>query len=161
MAFNPLNPAWPKQAADAIDKVVQKVRSTVTTRAVQATNAVVYGLLALFAALVALIVACIASVRAVQSYLTWELGTPAAWIVGVVALVGALIVIVGVVKSSRTVMLLGFLVLVFGGARWAIHAGDATIDHDTAVWISYLVAGGLFVVLGSFLMAKRHVPVEK
>lgn len=90
-----------------------------------------------------------------------KLGTPAAWIVGVVALVGALIVIVGVVKSSRTVMLLGFLVLVFGGARWAIHAGDATIDHDTAVWISYLVAGGLFVVLGSFLMAKRHVPVEK
>jgi hypothetical protein len=161
MAFNPLHPSWPKQAADAIDAVVQKVRSTVTTRAVQATNVVVYGLLVIFAALVAAVLGCVASARAVQVYLTWQLGTPAAWIVGSVALVGVLIALIGLIKSQKLSMLLGAVVLAFGGARWAIHAGDAVIDHDTAVWISYLVVGGLFVVAGSFLMAKRHAPVEK
>jgi ABC-type antimicrobial peptide transport system permease subunit len=30
------------------------------------------------------------------------------------------------------------------------------LDHDTSVWISYLVVGGLFCVVGWLLMSKRH-----
>jgi hypothetical protein len=32
------------------------------------------------------------------------------------------------------------------------------LDHDTSVWISYLVVGGLFCVVGLLLMTKRHAP---
>jgi hypothetical protein len=160
MAFNPLNPEWPKQATDAIDRVVQAVRRNVTNRAVKVTNAVVFGLLAAFAGLVALVLSLIVAVRAVESYLTWNPGTVAAWIVGIIALVGALVVIIGLVRSKKSWMLLGAVVGAFTGARWAIRAGDASIDHDTAVWIADLIVGGLFVVFGAFLMAKRQAPAE-
>ncbi len=32
------------------------------------------------------------------------------------------------------------------------------LDHDSSVWISYLIVGGLFCILGLLLMAKRHAP---
>ncbi len=30
------------------------------------------------------------------------------------------------------------------------------LDHDTAVWVSYLVLGGILSLTGAVLMAKRH-----
>lgn len=30
------------------------------------------------------------------------------------------------------------------------------LDHDTAVWVSYLLLGTLFCLIGAILMAKRH-----
>ena len=160
MAFNPLSPEWPKQTADAIDKAVQKVRTLFTARAVTLTNAIVFGLVAAFAGFIAAIIGIIVSIRGVQAYLTWNLGSPAAWIVGSIALAGALALLVGLVTSNKGLLGLGCLLLVGAGARWALDAGDASIDHDTSVWISYFVVGGLFVLIGSYLMAKRHSPLE-
>ena len=160
MAFNPLSPEWPKQAADAVDRVVQFLRRNLTDRAVKVTNGIVFGLLAAFAGLVALVLGVVVSMRSVQSYLTWNFGTVAAWIVGVIALVGILTVLVGAIRSKKSLVLLGAVVTAFAGARWAVHAGDASIDHDTSVWIADLAVGGLFVLLGAFLMAKRHSPTE-
>jgi hypothetical protein len=34
------------------------------------------------------------------------------------------------------------------------------LDHDTSVWISYLVVGGLFCVIGLLLMSKRTAPSD-
>ena len=31
-------------------------------------------------------------------------------------------------------------------------------DHDSSVWISYMVLGGLLVLGGSFMMRKRFEP---
>lgn len=161
MAFNPLSPEAPKQLADLVDRVVQTVRRTVTTRAVKATNALVYGMLAAFALLVALVLFLVLSIRAGIVYLTWDPGTLGAWVIGVIALVGAAILLVALVRSKKLLMLLGGTVAVTAGARWAIFAGDASIDHNTAVWITYVVIGGLFLLGGSFLMAKRLTPEEE
>ena len=160
MAFNPLNPEWPKQAADLVDRVVQFVRRNVTTRAVKITNGVVFGLLAAFAGLVALVLSLIISMRSLQAYLEWNPGTLGAWIVGISALVGVVLLLVGLVRSKKLLMLVAGALVAITGARWAIHAGDASIDHNTAVWIADLVIGGIFVIAGTFLMTKRHAPEE-
>ena len=160
MAFNPLSPEWPKQAADLVDRVVQVVRRNLTNRAVKATNGVVFGLLAAFAGLVALVLCVIAAMRGVQTYLIWNMGTVAAWIVGMLAVAGALVVVIGLISSKKLWMLIGAVLLGFAGARWAIFAGDASIDHNTSVWITDLIVGGVFVVLGALLMARRHTPTE-
>lgn len=160
MAFNPLNPEWPKQAADTVDRFVQIVRRNLTNRAVKVTNGIVFGIGAAFAGLVALVLALIASMRSVQTYLLWDMGTVAAWIVGMLAVVAVLIVITGLIRSRKVITIAGAVMLLFTGARWAIFAGDANIDHNTSVWIADIVVGALFVAFGSFLMAKRHAPVE-
>lgn len=160
MAFNPLSPEWPKQTADTIDRLVGKVRDLFTVRAVKLTNAIVFGLVAAFAGFVAALLGMIISIKAVQSYLRWDLGTAAAWVIGSIALVGVLLLLVGAVKSSAGVIGAGIFVLLVAGARWALDAGEVRIDHDTAVWISYMVVGGFFLFVGAVLMAKRHSPVE-
>jgi len=160
MAFNPLNPEWPKQAADTVDRFVQIVRRNLTNRAVKVTNGIVFGIVAAFAGLVALVLALIAAMRSVQTYLLWDMGTVAAWIVGMLALVAVLIVITGLIRSRKVITIAGAVMLLFTGSRWAIFAGDANIDHNTSVWIADIVVGALFVMFGSFLMAKRHAPAE-
>lgn len=160
MAFNPLNPEWPKQAADFIDRIAQAIRRNVTDRLVKATNAVVFGLLAAFAGLVALVLSLIIAMRSTQAYLIWNPGTLGSWIIGIIALVGVLVLLVGLVRSKKVAMLAGGALAAAAGARWAIAAGDASIDHNTAVWISDLLVGGLFLLIGAFLMAKRHTPAE-
>ena len=160
MAFNPLNPEWPKQTADTIDRVVQTIRGAFTTRAVKATNALVFGLIAAFAGVVAAIISVIVGIRALQAYLTWDFGTTAAWLVGIVALLGLLVVLVGTIRSQKATLAAGFVVLVCTGGRWALHEGHSRISHVRSVWISYLVVGGLLLFVGSLLMAKRHSPVE-
>ena len=160
MAFNPLNPEWPKQTTDLIDRFVQGIRSKFTSKAVTATNAIVFGLVAMFAMLVASVVGLILGIRAVQSYVTWDLGTAAMWVVGSIAVAGLLLVVIGLISSAKAAMAMGGFVAVVAGARWALDAGKTGIDHDTSVWISYLVVGGLFMLLGALVMAKRHTPVE-
>ncbi len=34
------------------------------------------------------------------------------------------------------------------------------IDHDSSIWVSYAVMGGILVVLGSMMMRKRFVSEE-
>ena len=160
MAFNPLSPEWPKQTADLIDRYVQGFRSKFTSKAVTATNAIVFGLVAVFAAFVAAIVTVIVSIRAVQAYLTWDLGTGAMWVIGILALLGLVVAGAGLISSNKVLMALGVFLLIIAGARWALDAGEAGIDHNTAVWMSYLLVGGLFMLLGALLMAMRHSPVE-
>ena len=160
MAFNPLSPEAPKQLADLVDRVVQLVRRNVTTRAVKATNAVVYGVLGTFALLVAIVLLLVVLLRSGIAYFTWTPGRLGAWIIGITALVGALILLIAIIRSKKLLMALGGFVAALAGARWAIHAGDAAIDHNTAVWITYLVVGGVFLFGGAFLMAKRHTPEE-
>ncbi|MFZ1491300.1 MAG: hypothetical protein WAS51_15285 [Ilumatobacteraceae bacterium] len=31
-------------------------------------------------------------------------------------------------------------------------------DHDTAVWLSYLIVGGILTLAGAICMTKRHTP---
>lgn len=160
MAFNPLSPEWPKQAADFIDRIAQAIRRNVTDRLVKATNAVVFGLIAAFAGLVALVLSLIIAMRASEAYLIWNPGTLGSWIIGIIALVGVLVLLIGLVRSKKVALLAGGAIAAVAGARWAIAAGDAHIDHNTAVWISDLAVGGLFVLIGAFLMAKRHTSTE-
>ena len=160
MALNPLSPEWPKQAADLIDRVVQRFRSTFTKKAVTATNAVVFGLVAAFAGFVAALITVVVGIRALQAYLTWDLGETALWVIGILALVGIALVLYGLVRSKSGVIGLGAFVVVVAGGRWALDIGDAHINQDTAVWISYLVVGGIFFLAGALLMDKRHSPLE-
>lgn len=37
---------------------------------------------------------------------------------------------------------------------------DVVVDHDTAVWASYLVLAGILFATGAFSMAKRHTPSD-
>ena len=46
--------------------------------------------------------------------------------------------------------------LLIGGSRASISIFEAPFDHDTAVWISYYVIGGLLVGTGSVFMIKRQ-----
>lgn len=160
MALNPLSPEWPKQAADLIDRVVQRLRSTFTQKAVTATNAVVFGLVAAFAGFVAALISVVVGIRALQAYLTWDLGAAALWVIGILALLGIALVLYGLVRSNSGVIGIGAFVVVVAGGRWALDIGDAHIDHDTAVWISYLIVGGIFFLAGALLMDKRHSPLE-
>jgi uncharacterized membrane protein YphA (DoxX/SURF4 family) len=60
---------------------------------------------------------------------------------GIIAVVGGL-----------TALLLG-LIAFTRGLQAAI---EWPFSHATAVWVSYLVVGGLLVLIGSVLMRKRH-----
>src|SRR5262245_35197117 len=124
MAFNPLDPEWPKQTADLVDKVVQGVKSKFTTKAVTVTNAIVYGFIVMFAALVSAVVGLVIAVRSLQAYLTWDTDRWPLWIVGGVALLGLLMVLIGVIKSSKGVVAVGAVLLLGAGARWALDVGD-------------------------------------
>lgn len=46
--------------------------------------------------------------------------------------------------------------LLIGGTRAVISILEAPFDHDSAVWISYYVMGGLFLVAGTVCMMKRQ-----
>jgi hypothetical protein len=59
------------------------------------------------------------------------------------------------------------LIAVFGGLAMLVLSVIAStralqallewpLDHPTAVWVSYLVLGGIFLVAGSLAMAQRH-----
>jgi hypothetical protein len=160
MAFNPLSPEWPKQTADQIDRFTQKIKDAFTNKAVTAVNGVVYGMVCVFTCLVALVMMVVVAVRTMQAYLTWDLDTVALWVIGVIALLGVLLVVGGLVRTTWPAVGLGAILVVIAGARWALDMGEVGIDHDTSVWLSYLIVGGTTALLGAFIMGQRHAPDE-
>lgn len=62
---------------------------------------------------------------------------------GLIALVGGLVSVVLLLVLATRLLQMAIAV---------------PLDHDTSVWISYLVVGGVFCLAGVFLMAKRHAP---
>jgi hypothetical protein len=160
MAFNPLDEEWPKKAADTVDRAVQFARRKVTTPLVRVTNAIVYSLLVACAALVIAVLGVIVLVRGLEAYLEWSPGTLGGWIVGVLALLGIVIGLVGVVRRKKAWRIAAVVLVAVFGARWALHAGNAEIDHGRAVWITDVFIGGLFLFAGAFFMGRRHAPSE-
>lgn len=54
---------------------------------------------------------------------------------------------------------LGLFILamvLIGGTRALISILEAPLDHDTAVWVSYYVMGGVFLLAGTIFMVKRQ-----
>ena len=60
-----------------------------------------------------------------------------------------------VAAFGAMVMMVLLLVLLTRSLQFLI---ALPLDHDSSVWISYLVVGGLFCLAGLLLMAKRHAP---
>jgi hypothetical protein len=158
MGLNPFNPQWPKETADTIERLVQRVRDTFTTKVVVATNALVYGVAAAFVGLLIAVIAVKLLTRTVQVYLVWDLGDPGTWVVGILALVGLALIAIGIATANPGLIGFGAAVAVITGGKWALTMGDVHIDHDTSVWISYYVVGGILVLGGAFLMSKRTAP---
>lgn len=54
---------------------------------------------------------------------------------------------------------LGLFILamvLIGGTRALISILEAPLDHDSAVWVSYYVMGGVFLLAGTIFMVKRQ-----
>ncbi len=49
-----------------------------------------------------------------------------------------------------------FVLFLIGFSRGLINAVEWPLDHDTAVWVSHAILGGLLVLAGSICMAKRQ-----
>jgi hypothetical protein len=64
------------------------------------------------------------------------------------AIVFGVIAIVGLIVST-TFLLIGLM-------RLVVNILDNWFAHETAVWASYLIIGGIFIALGMFLMTKRY-----
>ena len=63
----------------------------------------------------------------------------------------------GLVFGLLTVFLAAFVLVavLIGVSRGLIAALEWPFDHDSAVWISYLVVGGLLCLAGALAMARR------
>jgi len=63
----------------------------------------------------------------------------------------------GLVFGLLTAFLASFVlvVVIIGASRGLISALEWPFDHDSAVWISYLVLGGLLCIGGMVAMGKR------
>ncbi len=48
------------------------------------------------------------------------------------------------------------VLLVIGTTRALQTLGDVWFDHDTSVWLSYMVLGAVFVAIGAILMRRRR-----
>lgn len=59
--------------------------------------------------------------------------------------------LLGGILASAAVIL-----LVIGLSRGLINFIEWPLDHDTAVWVSHAIVGGLLVLAGSICMAKRQ-----
>jgi hypothetical protein len=52
--------------------------------------------------------------------------------------------------------LTALLLLLIGATRGLQAALEWPLSHPTAVWVSYLVLGGMLLLVGSLLMRRRH-----
>ena len=59
--------------------------------------------------------------------------------------------ILGVILSSAA-----FVLLLIGLSRGLISLIEWPLDHDSAVWVSHAIVGGLLVLAGSICMVKRQ-----
>lgn len=50
-----------------------------------------------------------------------------------------------------------FALLLILGTKLVQRVVAIGTDHDSSIWISYMIIGGLLVLAGSFLMRKRYV----
>lgn len=48
------------------------------------------------------------------------------------------------------------VLLLIGASRGLINVIEWPLDHDTAVWVSHALVGGILVLAGSVCMAKRQ-----
>ena len=64
------------------------------------------------------------------------------------AIVFGVIATIGVI-ASVTLLLIGIM-------RLVINVLDNWFAHSTAVWSAYFIVGGLFLLVGMFLMTKRY-----
>ena len=64
----------------------------------------------------------------------------------------------GLVFGLLTVFLAAFVVVavLIGASRGLIAALEWPFDHDTSVWISYFVLGGLLCLAGAVAMSRRE-----
>ena len=59
--------------------------------------------------------------------------------------------ILGVILSSAA-----FVLFLIGLSRGLISLIEWPLDHDSAVWVSHAIVGGLLVLAGSICMVKRQ-----
>lgn len=52
--------------------------------------------------------------------------------------------------------LAALILFLIGMSRGLINLVEWPLDHDSAVWVSHAILGGLLVLIGSICMAKRH-----
>ncbi|MEO8364378.1 MAG: hypothetical protein ABI570_08360 [Ilumatobacteraceae bacterium] len=52
--------------------------------------------------------------------------------------------------------LLMFTLFIIGGSRALVALGDVWFAHGTAVWLSYIVLGSIFTLIGAVLMRRRR-----
>ncbi len=64
-------------------------------------------------------------------------------------------VVFGIVIAITAPVTLALLIIV--GTKLVQRVVGIATDHDSSVWISYMIVGGLLVLAGSFLMRKRYV----
>ena len=50
-----------------------------------------------------------------------------------------------------------FALLIILGTKLVQRVVAIATDHDSSIWISYMIIGGVLVLGGSFLMRKRYV----
>jgi hypothetical protein len=64
-------------------------------------------------------------------------------------------VVFGIVIAIAAPVTLALLIIL--GTKLVQRVVAIATDHDSSIWISYMIIGGLLVLAGSFLMRKRYV----
>lgn len=64
--------------------------------------------------------------------------------------------IFGILALAAGLLVLALLII--GGSRGLIALGDVWFAHGTAVWLSYMVLGSIFIIIGALLMRRRRPP---
>ena len=60
----------------------------------------------------------------------------------------------GLLASFLGILIVGLLIV--GLTRAMISLIEWPLDHDSAVWVSYLVIGGILCAIGTWFMARRR-----
>lgn len=64
--------------------------------------------------------------------------------------------IFGILVVAGTLIMLTLLII--GGTRALQSLGDIWFAHGTSVWLSYIVIGTVFTLIGAILMRQRRSP---
>ena len=65
----------------------------------------------------------------------------------------------GLLSAFMVFMAVGLVLI--ASARGLISALEWPLDHDTAVWVSYLVLGGLLCLIGTVCMVRRQADADR
>ena len=69
--------------------------------------------------------------------------------------VGSIDRLVALIRRYTTRPLVVTLFII-GGSRALVALGDVWFAHGTAVWLSYIVLGSIFTLIGAVLMRRRR-----